>query len=176
MLAKNSRRSSRNASAPSATEKDLRLRIAELKSTVGAFHTEKQQLLLKLRDVRQEAASRAMSADKEKISEAPEAEDSLAPFGELGLQPVRIPVFSAEFRKALKKVPKVVGARAMSIAGSLAAGDAKAFADARYLKLAKGQLRVRVGRAYRLLFRLEEDDIEFIKLIHRRDLERILAR
>ncbi len=164
--------------APPAADPDpeLRQRINQLKSALNAVHSEKHDLLAELREARRaaEVTKTARLAPPPPASEEGDTEDDLLPFADHAGQPVRLPVFSAAFRKALAKLPQEVAGPALRLVGQLAAGDPAAFQGVCFLKQTHEQFRARVGRSHRLLFKLQAEEIEFLNLIHRRDLERTL--
>ena len=89
---------------------------------------------------------------------------------------IRAPVYARDFRDALFDVPEHVARDALTTAASLAAADPGPWASVKRIKLLDGVREARIGQ-HRILFRLEADDeIEFLRLIDRRDLEATLKR
>jgi SEC-C motif len=88
----------------------------------------------------------------------------------------RIPLFTREFREGLSNVADHVTRDALATAGALAATDPGAWSSVKHVRSLDDMLSCRLGR-HRALFRLVgEDEIEFCRLIHRRDLETTLKK
>ena len=93
-----------------------------------------------------------------------------------GSQPIRTPSYPGRFRTDLENVPEHVARLALRLIGKLAAGDVSAFVGSKRLTAKHEVLRQRVGQRHRLLYRLHDDTLEVVTLIHRRDLERTIKR
>ena len=88
----------------------------------------------------------------------------------------RIPIFSREFREGLRSVADHVARAALATAGALAATDPGAWSSVKNVRALEDFLSCRIGR-HRALFRLlDDDEIEFCRLVHRRDLESTLKK
>jgi len=59
----------------------------------------------------------------------------------------------------------------VSLAGRLAAGDKAAWQGSRRLRQLPGLVRQKVGRSHRIFFRSNDETLEFVDLIDRRDFE-----
>jgi hypothetical protein len=62
----------------------------------------------------------------------------------------------------------------LRLIGSLAAGDGSAFRGAQRLRINREVWRQKVGLSYRLLFRLGDESLEVVALVHRQDFERFI--
>ena len=155
---------------------ELRARVHRLKGELTQRHAERNQLRRQLDRMRKSVD--ALTAQHEESPVPPELEGSAAPTarpeGLAGTLPPRLPLFSKRFREQLATVPDGVTRRALLTVGRIAAGDPGALRGARRLHADRDLHRQRIGRDYRLLFRLHDDELEVVDLLPRQDLERTL--
>lgn len=152
----------------------LRTKIAKLKGEVAEGAEQRAQLRREL----------ARSADERSRKPVPprEPHDELMTDDEEGdavvswPRSILIPQFSTAASRSLAAVPARVAADALQEAARLAGGDVHAWSGAKHMRRAHEVLSVRVGRPWRLLFRLSEDRLEVLDLIRRRDLDNAIAR
>jgi hypothetical protein len=172
-----------HAIPPSATGESeasaaLRARLASLKSDLKERHAERNALRRELQRAHEEIDSLRdkHAAPPPGPSPAPEAEGGgwLLDEESLDSQPIRVPRLPKKFHETLTDLPRPVASGALRLIGRLAAGDAAAFHGIKRLKLDHDVCRQRVGASHRLLFRLREDSLEILELLHRRDLERTI--
>jgi hypothetical protein len=163
--------------AADASPPDLRAQLAALKAELKQRHLERNQIRRDLLNAREELeVLRRQRIDSEGAgSRQEQAEDALLlPEEEYGTQPVRLPVFQSGFSERLSRLPDGVSRVALRLIGSLAAGEVSAFRGAQRLKINRGVWRQKVGSSYRLLFRLGDESLEVVALIHRQDFERFI--
>ena len=162
---------------------ELRSRLESLKTTLKQRHLERNQLRRELRAAREDlatlrsggaesTASRRELQEKEDNDETSMLQEEMF----LGSQPPRTPRYPKKFQESLEAVPDPVAREAVRLIGRLAAGDAAAFRGTKRLKLRHEILRQRVGQRHRILFRMDEEALEVLALIHRHDLERTIKR
>jgi len=164
---------------PDGRVAELKERVAALKSELSQRHSERNRLRRQLdRTAKRlealEAERRAHESPEDRENDVDE-NDELAeiPVGPL---PLRIPVFSKRFRSSLEKAPEPTRRRAVVVASRIAAGDASALRGACRLHSDRDLYRQRIGRDYRLLFRLQDEELDVVELAPRRELERALGR
>jgi hypothetical protein len=163
--------------AADASPPDLRAQLAALKAELKQRHLERNQIRRDLLNAREELeVLRRQRIDSEGAgSRQEQAEDALLlPEEEYGTQPVRLPVFQSGFSERLSRLPDGVSRVALRLIGSLAAGEVSAFRGAQRLKINRGVWRQKVGSSYRLLFRLGDESLEVVALVHRQDFERFI--
>ena len=78
--------------------------------------------------------------------------------------------------RALTSVPPRVAADALLAVARLAGGDVTVWSGAKHMRRAHEILTVRIGRAWRVLFRTSEERLEVLELVHRRELDQAIAR
>jgi hypothetical protein len=158
---------------------ELRFKVEELKNVLKEHQEERVSLRQELREVYgklnvqtsarpQEDHSVSRQEQKENEAEA----KHLLPEEAVETQPLRLPVFPADFHSTLESLPKHVARSAVAMIGRLASGEAAAFQGVLRLKVVDSVYRQRIGRDHRLLFRLLSDQLVVIDLINRRDLDR----
>jgi len=158
---------------------ELKERVAALKTELSQRHSERNQLRRQLdRTAKRlealEAERRARESPEDDEDDAEENDElAVIPVGPL---PLRIPVFSKRFRSSLEKAPEHTRRRAVVVASRIAAGDASALRGACRLQSDRDLYRQRIGREYRLLFRLHDEELDVVELAPRRELERVLGR
>ena len=139
-------------------------RIRTLKSELKERHAERNALRRALANEPSHAPA------PQDAAEAPESipeEDVPVSDGRL-----RIPVFSDLFRDAMVQVPQTVARSAVEKAAQIAAGRNGAFIETRRLRGQQGLWRAKVGRSYRMLFRLTDNTVDVLDLVHRQDLDK----
>ena len=165
--------------APEPSAIELRKRVDDLKSALKERHTERNALRRELNKVLKETAELRESKtrqgpDANAASEPDHEEPALLAEEATALQPVRVPVFPGRFSQTLESFPGNVSRGVMALIGRLAAGEPAAFVGMRRLRVRHEICRVRVARDYRLLFKLQDEKLEILDLINRRDFEKWL--
>ena len=170
---------------PDAKVAELESDITGLKQEVKRVHQDRNRYRRKFKDAvaDQESAvkeNREIRAELEANLAASEAIEDDAP--ELLLAEavaasysVRVPVYTNRFTAELDRLPEAVARKAVHLSGRLAAGEEAAFQGAKRLAVNRKIIRQRLG-VYRLLFRLEANELVVLECVHRRDLERAAGR
>jgi mRNA-degrading endonuclease RelE of RelBE toxin-antitoxin system len=164
---------------PETSAAELRKRIDELKSALKERHAERNALRRELNEVLKETAElRELKASRDpdaNVASEPDHEDQTLLVEEAtALQPLRMPVFPGRFSQTLESFPENVARGVMMLIGRLAAGEPAAFVGMRRLRVRHEICRVRVARDYRLMFKLQDEKLEILDLINRRDFEKWL--
>lgn len=166
----------RGANEPSETRiAELKERVARMKGELNQRHAERNQLKRQL-EREQKRADLLEAERRSSMDTAPEAEAEDEPGApELeasGPLPFRFPVLTKRFRASLQHMPDVTKRRTVILVGRIAAGDQAAIRGTIRLEVDRTIWRRRVGRDYRMLFRLTDDELEVLDIVHRQGLER----
>ena len=154
---------------------ELRERVRRLRSELTERHAERnslrRQLERTLKRVDKLESERTTEADEERHAEADDEQDAEPLEAPVTLS-FRFPAFSKRFRSSAAAVPDPVRRRAVVITSRIAAGDEAAFRGTKRLRAARELYRQRIGREYRLLFRMHAEEIEAVDIVPRKQLER----
>ena len=164
----------RPAAAPADenTLRELRRKVDTLKAEHNARNEERTALRRELTKA-QEELEKSRTASAATPAESDTAEDAhLLPSETLAAQPLRLPEYPRRFYETLHFLPPATARHALTVIARLASGEADAFAGVVRLKALPEVLRLRIGKDYRLLFRLHHERLEVVDLINRRDLEK----
>lgn len=163
---------------PAADVERLRRKIERLKGIIDDKNdqrTEMRQQISELQERLEDASADAQAdeadADFDSLDEV-EAFDTLSgPAGSL------IPHFGADFTSQIDRLPGEVVRAAVTAAAELATADMVQWRDVKRLQSADLYAR-RLGRAWRMLFRLHPDrhSLEVLEVISRADFERAIKR
>ncbi len=161
---------------------ELRENMNRLKTEVRRKHHQRNELRRELREVQkaekegehEEVMKQRDHEAAEKALLEPEFEEGEATAR--GYLAPRIPVFPLNFLDKADSFPNHVIPAALNLVGRLASGDAAAFSGVRMLKATDGLLRVRFSGCFRLIFRVNDHEIEVVDVIDRKDLNRWLLR
>jgi len=162
--------------AADASLATLKGQLASLKTDLKQRHLERNEIrreLLKAREELEVLRREHIAKEGEDLQEQ-EEDTLLLPEEGYGAQPVRLPVFPSGFSESLARLPEGVTRVALRLIGSLAAGDGSAFRGAQRLRINREVWRQKVGLSYRLLFRLGDESLEVVALVHRQDFERFI--
>lgn len=158
---------------------ELKERVARLKGELNQRHGERNQLKRQLEREQKRAdsleAERRSSANTTSEGQAEGQADDEPGAPELetsGSLPFRFPVLSKRFRNSLEHMPDVTKRRTVVLLSRIAAGDQAAIRGTRRLEADRTIWRRRVGRDYRMLFRLTDDELQVLDIVHRQGLER----
>lgn len=158
----------------------LRTKIAELKGEVSEGATQRAELRREL--ARTADALRSGHSASLPAAVPPDADDDHdddddveGPVTERPRK-ILVPHFTPAAEDALQAVPSHVASAALRDISLLAARDAPTWGGAKHLRRAHDILSVRIGRSFRLLFRLAGNHLTVLELIHRRDLETTIRR
>ncbi len=157
----------------------MKERVARLKGELNQRHGERNQLKRQLEREQKRAdsleAERRSSANTTSEGQAEGQADDEPGAPELetsGSLPFRFPVLSKRFRNSLEHMPDVTKRRTVVLLSRIAAGDQAAIRGTRRLEADRTIWRRRVGRDYRMLFRLTDDELQVLDIVHRQGLER----
>jgi len=150
--------------------------LAAVKADHKRVHAERNALRRELREWAELAEQEA-----EEDEQAPDGDDD-EPAGlddevddeVLVAMGVRVPVLPDDFAAALTKVPTATQRATMQRLGELCSGRATGWRDTKRLRGFDNVWRVRIGRSYRLLYRVMDDTLEVLDLVHRQELEKKL--
>ena len=154
---------------------ELKERVARLKGELNQRHAERNQLKRQLEREQKRAdlleAERRRSADTTSEGQA-EDEPGAPELEASGPLPFRFPVLTKRFRSSLQHMPDSTKRRTVILVSRIAAGDQAAFRGTRRLEVDRTLWRRRVGRDYRMLFRLTDEELQVLDIVHRQSLER----
>jgi hypothetical protein len=149
----------------------LRSHIEELEGLIKEGSKERQQLRQELRDAHKSVRSPSTGETAPATTLAAEDEVEL----DLDTAPLRQPLIASAQVQELAALDGDLGKRAMVRLGELASGSAAAWHQTKRLRMGEGLLSSRLGLHHRLLFRATPTTLEFVELIHRKELERFLG-
>ena len=154
---------------------ELRERVARLKGELNQRHAERNQLKRQLEREQKRAdlleAERRSSTDTTSEGQA-EDEPGAPELEASGPLPFRFPVLTKRFRTSLQHMPDSTKRRTVVLVSRIAAGDQAAIRGTRRLQVDRTIWRRRVGRDYRMLFRLTDDELQVLDIVPRQGLER----
>lgn len=149
----------------------LRERVAELKEELKSRHAERNALRRELTELKARTAEEPEpQATEDEVDVEDEVEDGDADVQHDGR--LRFPIWTETFRDTLARVPPNVARAAVDKLCAVAVGNQGAFVEVRRLRGREWLWRAKVGRSYRLLFRMEPDEAVALDLVHRQDLEK----
>jgi hypothetical protein len=155
----------------------LRRKIFEMKGEIAAGATQRADLRRKLAQMAEAQKSTSTATRNESAAEGADDHDDAV--GEpVASRPrkVLVPQFTPNAARALAPLPPRVAGDAVQSAAALATGDERAWSGAKHMRRVPDVLTVRLGRSYRLLYRITEERLEVVDVIHRRDLDAALQR
>jgi hypothetical protein len=153
----------------------LRTKIAQLKGAVAEGVDQRAELRRELaRSADERAARVAPSATVPPVGD--EAPDEVE--GDSAAQPrnILVPHFTPAAERSLASLPRRTASDALLDAARLAGGDVQAWSGAKHMQRAHDILSARVGRKWRLLFRIAGERLEVLEVVHRRELDGVIAR
>jgi hypothetical protein len=163
----------RVASSPVSVDgaelRQLREELRSLKLEHKAIHDERNTLR------REVAAWRAQVAEHE-AEQAVDDDDGdddddaviVAPAG------LRLPAWPADFLVTVQSLPPSVGRSVMARLGELCSGRPSGWRETKPLQSLDNVWRAKIGRSYRMLFRVYDGRVEVLDVVHRQDLEKRL--
>jgi len=161
--------------AEDAAVKEMRRKVAELRSALNERHHERNDLRRELQKAHTDLETlREHPTPAAETAAADREAELLLPQDAVEVHPVRLIEFPKGFQAALGVFPRHVARAAMVMIGRLAAGEPAAFVGALRLKQVPNVMRQRIGSDYRLFFRLHSDHLQVIDLINRKDFDRRL--
>jgi hypothetical protein len=170
--------SAESVSHPSdARVAELKERVARLKGELNQRHAERNQLKRQLE--REQTRANSLEAQSRRAAEPAAADEKDDEWGAPELDatiplPFRFPTYTKRLRSSLEHIPEATRKQTLILATRIAAGDQAAFRGVRRLEVDHTIWRCRVGRDYRMLFRLGNDELEVLDIVPRQGLERAL--
>lgn len=155
----------------------LETKVRELEALIREGNAERRELRKQLESRETEEARERRDSPRARratIDEPDEGfDESLPP----GARDITLPRFERRFIDALGDVPRTVAAETLRTIGTLAAGDGFAWRNVKPAKdMARQVLMARVGIHHRLIFRVEDGEINALDLITREQLDTTLKR
>jgi len=150
----------------------LRAELQALKGMHKSVHEERNAL-------RREVAQWRAQADEEAVEE----EEAVEPLdvdadeggdGTTAPSGIRVPELPEGFLDHVNRLPPATGRTAMARLGELCSGRPTGWRETKPLQGFENVWRVKVGRSYRMLFRVHDGRLEVLDLVHRQDLEKKL--
>ena len=152
---------------------ELKQRVDSLKGELNQRHTERNDLRRQLERERKKVhmleAEHEVTPQTTLVDEAESEPDNV----DLS-EPTRfrVPVFTKRVRASLQHLPDATKRHALVLVSRIAAGDHAALRGTRRLAADRTVWRQRVGRDYRVLFRMTDEELEVLDVVHRQDFER----
>lgn len=146
----------------------LKSRVKELKQLVRERNEERADLRRSLKQQAPRTESNALDSFAPPTEETAEAESER-------YQPLE-PIFSKVAQQQLRELPKATARLGLRLLGELAAGEPSAWGKCQRLQQTDDVFSTRLGREYRLLFRIEEKEcvLRIEQMVHRSELERTI--
>jgi len=146
----------------------LKSRVNELKELLRERNEERAGLRRSLKQQATRAESSAQQAFTPRDEGTSETEFKR-------YQPLE-PIFSKPAQQQLRDLPQATARQALCLLGELAAGVAPAWSKCKRLRQTDDVFSTRLGRDYRMLFRVEEKEsqLRIEQMVHRSELERTI--
>ena len=142
---------------------ELRQRVDSLKGELNQRHTERNDLRRQLE--RERKRVHMLEAEQEATPETTRIDEAESEPDDVDLsEPMRfrIPVFTKRVRASLQHLPDATKRHALVLVSRIAAGDHAALRGTRRLAADRTVWRQRVGRNYRVLFRMTDEELEVL--------------
>jgi mRNA-degrading endonuclease RelE of RelBE toxin-antitoxin system len=149
----------------------LRAKIEELKGEIAAGATQRADLrreLARLSDARDSAVGSALPVTAHG-GPAAEADDTDAVVA--APRSVLIPTYHAAAARALPLLPRHAGAQCLHAIAALGAGEAHAWGSVKRMRATDDVCSMRIGRNYRVLFRVDDQQLDILDIVDRKDLD-----
>jgi hypothetical protein len=161
----------------------LKAKIDELQRIIGEGQEERRELrrqLAQLQEEQEEDEAPLLSAKHQKASRAEEPDADPEGLHETGTvdapRGILVPRFSDRAAKALTDLAADAADGVLTVVSALAAGKPNAWGGVKQLTKVRTVLSARAGIHHRVLFSVKERELEVLEVIHRRDLEQVVAR
>ena len=156
----------------------LKAKIEDLQRIIGEGQEERRELRRQLAEREEETVTEAVAASKppkgQDVEEEPEVlHDANAvdvPRATL------VPRFSERASKVTAELAADAAEGVLSVVFALAAGKPNAWGGVKQLTKVRGVLSARAGIHHRVLFTVSDPALEILEVLHRRDLEQVVAR
>ena len=161
--------------APARTVEEQQLdavrdELARLKADHKRVHDERNALRRELREL----AELDAVPDDDGADEAADVVDDDDDDEVAAAMGVRRPLLPDDFADVLARVPLATQRTTMQRLGELCSGRQAGWRDTKRLLGFDNLWRVRIGRSYRLLYRVREETLQVVDLVHRQELEKKL--
>ena len=159
----------------------LKAKIDELQRIIGEGQEERRELrrLLAEREEDEEAVSSSPRAQKSSTSQEDEGAEpeGMHETGAVDVpRNILVPRFSDRAAKAVTDLAADAADGVLSVVSALAAGKPNAWGGVKQLTKVRGVLSARAGIHHRVLFSVEERSLVVLEVLHRKDLEQVVAR
>lgn len=152
----------------------LRRKISELQGKIAEGAEQRAELR---RELARSADERSRKAGGPAAQpEQPPVDEAEGDAVEMRPRRILVPHYANAASRSLAAVPAHVAAAALRECADLAGGDERAWSGVKHMRRAHEILSVRVGRTWRLLFRVLDDRLDVLELVHRRELDNAIAR
>lgn len=153
----------------------LKTKIDELQRIIGEGQEERRELRRQLADREEEDAA---PATKPARAEDPDADpEGMHDAGSIDLpRAILVPRFSERAGKAVGDLSADAADGVLGVVAALAAGKPNAWGGVKQLTKVRGVLSARAGIHHRVLFAINERALDVLEVLHRRDLEQVVAR
>jgi hypothetical protein len=162
--------------APDLAEERRRLKtkIDELQRIIGEGQEERRELRRQLADREEEIP--VSVAPMSKVSDI-EVEPDVHETGAVDLpRSILVPQYSDRAAKAVTELAADAADGVLTVVAALAAGKPNAWGGVKQLTKVRGVLSARAGIHHRVLFAVRERTLDVLEVLHRRDLEQVVAR
>ena len=170
----------RDDPAEAARIGELQRRVWELKQRLVGQHAELREMRRELERAEREGRGRRTATSIEGPPQgAPAAGDPIdsdPPEGEVAPRAPQVPVYADRLAGDLSSVPRQIAAQALRLAAGLAAADGQVWSGVKRQRSRRELFTLRVGLHHRLICSSGPKGLTVAALIHRKELERTLAR
>jgi len=156
----------------------LKTKIDELQRIIGEGQEERRELrrLLAEREEDEEEAVSAPPRGAKSDDEGAEPEGLHDAGGVDVPRSILVPRFSDRASKTVADLSADAADGVLTVVASLAAGKPNAWGGVKQLTKVRGVLSARAGIHHRVLFAIEERSLHVLEVLHRKDLEQVVAR
>lgn len=152
----------------------LARKVDEMKALLAEGNAERASLRERVAELEASRATASRTGDTDSAEIALGPDDGSAT--DEATMPVRIPVFDERAVEALRDLQPKTSRQAVAIAGRLAAGDRAAWRDVKRMQGMEGVWTARVGIHHRLIFTVDEEQLDVRDVVTREALLTTLER
>ncbi|HVH40969.1 MAG TPA: hypothetical protein VM925_01460 [Labilithrix sp.] len=155
----------------------LKTKIDELQRIIGAGQEERRELRRQLADREDDDAPPTAPPKAERAEDVDADPEGLHDASSIDLpRAILVPRFSDRATKAVTDLAADAAEGVLSVVAALAAGKPNAWGGVKQLAKVRGVLSARAGIHHRVLFALNDRALDVLEVLHRRDLEQVVAR
>jgi hypothetical protein len=156
----------------------LKTKIDELQRIIGEGQDERRELRRQLAEREEEEAVSSATPGRAAKSEDPDADpEGMLDAGAVDLpRAILVPRFSDRASKAVTDLAADAADGVLGVVAALASGKPNAWGGVKQLTKARGVLSARAGIHHRVLFSVDDRALQVLEVLHRRDLEQVVAR